>query len=52
MVDQLNRFASEVTRDALNIIVLPILFEDSVRAVLELASFSRFSPTHHASWTG
>jgi signal transduction histidine kinase/HAMP domain-containing protein/ActR/RegA family two-component response regulator len=30
----------------LNIIVLPILFEGSVRAVVELASFSRFSPTH------
>ena len=32
----------------LNIIVLPILFEGSVRAVLELASFSEFSPTHQA----
>jgi signal transduction histidine kinase/HAMP domain-containing protein len=32
----------------LNIIVLPILFEGSVRAVIELASFSRFSPTHQA----
>jgi signal transduction histidine kinase/CheY-like chemotaxis protein/HAMP domain-containing protein len=32
----------------LNIIVLPILFEGSVRAVMELASFSRFSPTHQA----
>ncbi len=32
----------------LNIIVLPILFEGSVRAVLELASFSEFSPTHKA----
>jgi signal transduction histidine kinase/CheY-like chemotaxis protein/HAMP domain-containing protein len=30
----------------LNIIVLPILFEGSVRAVVELASFSRFSATH------
>ena len=30
----------------LNILVLPILFEGSVRAVVELASFSRFSPTH------
>ncbi|MDP9294742.1 MAG: ATP-binding protein, partial [Actinomycetota bacterium] len=30
----------------LNIIVLPILFEGSVRAVVELASFSHFSPTH------
>jgi signal transduction histidine kinase/HAMP domain-containing protein/ActR/RegA family two-component response regulator len=30
----------------LNIIVLPILFEGSVRAVVELASFSPFSPTH------
>jgi signal transduction histidine kinase/HAMP domain-containing protein/ActR/RegA family two-component response regulator len=30
----------------LNIIVLPILFEGSVRAVVELASFSGFSPIH------
>jgi len=30
----------------LNIIVLPILFEGSVRAVVELASFNRFSATH------
>jgi signal transduction histidine kinase/HAMP domain-containing protein/ActR/RegA family two-component response regulator len=32
----------------LNIIALPILFEGSVRAVVELASFSQFSPTHQA----
>ncbi len=32
----------------LNIIVLPILFEGSVRAVVELASFSLFSVTHKA----
>jgi signal transduction histidine kinase/CheY-like chemotaxis protein/HAMP domain-containing protein len=32
----------------LNIIVLPILFEGSVRAVVELASFSHFSATHQA----
>ncbi|MGI8425833.1 MAG: ATP-binding protein [Actinomycetota bacterium] len=32
----------------LNIIVLPILFEGSVRAVVELASFSPFSLTHQA----
>jgi signal transduction histidine kinase/HAMP domain-containing protein/ActR/RegA family two-component response regulator len=32
----------------LNIVVLPILFEGSVRAVIELASFSRFSATHQA----
>jgi signal transduction histidine kinase/HAMP domain-containing protein/ActR/RegA family two-component response regulator len=32
----------------LNIIVLPILFEGSVRAVVELASFSQFSATHQA----
>jgi signal transduction histidine kinase/HAMP domain-containing protein/ActR/RegA family two-component response regulator len=32
----------------LNIIVLPILFEGSVRAVVELASFSHFSLTHQA----
>ena len=30
----------------LNIIVLPVLFEGDVRAVIELASFLRFSPTH------
>jgi signal transduction histidine kinase/HAMP domain-containing protein/ActR/RegA family two-component response regulator len=30
----------------LNIIVFPILFEGSVRAVVELASFSPFSPIH------
>ena len=32
----------------LNIIVLPILFEGSVRAVIELASFETFSATHQA----
>ena len=32
----------------LNIIVLPVLFEGSVRAVVELASFCSFSPTHQA----
>jgi signal transduction histidine kinase/HAMP domain-containing protein/ActR/RegA family two-component response regulator len=32
----------------LNVIVLPILFEGSVRAVVELASFSPFSPIHQA----
>jgi signal transduction histidine kinase/HAMP domain-containing protein/ActR/RegA family two-component response regulator len=31
-----------------NIIVLPVLFEGSVRAVIELASFSPFSVTHQA----
>jgi len=30
----------------LNIIVLPVLFEGQVRAVIELASFDRFSATH------
>jgi HAMP domain-containing protein/signal transduction histidine kinase/CheY-like chemotaxis protein len=30
----------------LNIIVLPIVFEGAVKAVMELASFNRFSPTH------
>ena len=29
-----------------NIIVLPVLFEGDVRAVIELASFRSFSPTH------
>ena len=32
----------------LNIIVLPVLFEGSVRAVIELASFSPFSAAHQA----
>ena len=32
----------------LNIIVLPVLFEGSVRAVVELASFTPFSLTHQA----
>jgi signal transduction histidine kinase/DNA-binding response OmpR family regulator len=32
----------------LNIIVLPVIFEGQVKAVLELASFDRFSPTHEA----
>jgi len=32
----------------LNIIVLPVLFEGSLRAVVELASFSYFSVTHQA----
>ncbi|MFN2467455.1 MAG: response regulator, partial [Gaiellaceae bacterium] len=31
-----------------NIIVLPVQFEDQVMAVVELASFQRFSPTHQA----
>jgi HAMP domain-containing protein/signal transduction histidine kinase/CheY-like chemotaxis protein len=30
----------------LNLIVLPIVFEGAVKAVMELASFDRFSPTH------
>jgi HAMP domain-containing protein/CheY-like chemotaxis protein/signal transduction histidine kinase len=30
----------------LNVIVLPVLFEDQVKAVIELASFERFSQTH------
>ena len=29
-----------------NIIVLPIVFEGAVKAVMELASFDRFNPTH------
>jgi len=32
----------------LNLIVLPVIFEDQVRGVIELASFDRFNPTHHA----
>src|SRR5438034_6371389 len=30
----------------LNIIVMPVVFEGMVKAVLELASFDRFNPTH------
>jgi CheY-like chemotaxis protein/HAMP domain-containing protein len=32
----------------MNIIVLPVLFEDEVKAVIELASFNRFSETHQS----
>ena len=32
----------------LNLIVLPIIFEGQVKAVIELASFERFSPIHQA----
>jgi CheY-like chemotaxis protein/signal transduction histidine kinase/HAMP domain-containing protein len=32
----------------LNIVVLPVLFEEEVKAVIELASFNRFSETHIA----
>src|SRR5579872_426883 len=32
----------------LNIIVLPIIFEGQVKAVMELASFERFNPTHRS----
>ncbi|MGC3967288.1 MAG: HAMP domain-containing protein [Pirellulales bacterium] len=31
-----------------NILVLPVVFEGEVKAVIELASFERFSPTHQA----
>jgi HAMP domain-containing protein/CheY-like chemotaxis protein len=31
-----------------NIIVLPVIFEGQVKAVMELSSFERFSPTHQA----
>jgi signal transduction histidine kinase/ActR/RegA family two-component response regulator/HAMP domain-containing protein len=31
-----------------NIIILPVLFENQVKAVIELASFQRFSSTHQA----
>src|SRR5205814_3621041 len=30
----------------LNLVVLPVLFEGQVKAVIELASFEQFSPTH------
>ena len=32
----------------LNVLVLPVVFEGHVKAVMELASFDRFSPTHQA----
>ena len=41
---QINSGLGEST--PLNIIVLPVLFEGSMRAVIELASFSPFSVTH------
>jgi signal transduction histidine kinase/CheY-like chemotaxis protein/HAMP domain-containing protein len=31
-----------------NVLVLPVVFEGQVKAVMELASFDRFSPTHQA----
>jgi HAMP domain-containing protein/signal transduction histidine kinase/DNA-binding response OmpR family regulator len=31
-----------------NLMVLPVLFEGQVKAVMELSSFERFSPTHQA----
>jgi HAMP domain-containing protein/signal transduction histidine kinase/CheY-like chemotaxis protein len=31
-----------------NIIILPVVFEDQVKAVIELASFQRFNSTHQA----
>src|SRR4030095_14186485 len=31
-----------------NVIVLPVIFEEQVKAVLELASFDRFNTTHQA----
>jgi hypothetical protein len=31
-----------------NILILPVVFEGQVKAVLELASFERFNPTHQA----
>ena len=43
---QINSGLGEAT--PLNIIVLPILFEGSVRAVIELASFAPFSATHQS----
>jgi len=30
----------------LNIVVLPVMFEEETKAVIELASFERFNPTH------
>ncbi|MCL5801391.1 MAG: response regulator, partial [Gammaproteobacteria bacterium] len=30
----------------LNIVVLPVMFEEETKAVIELASFQRFNPTH------
>ena len=32
----------------MNIVVLPIVFEGQVKAVMELSSFEKFSPTHQA----
>jgi HAMP domain-containing protein/signal transduction histidine kinase/DNA-binding response OmpR family regulator len=35
-----------ITAPPVNIIILPVVFEDQVKAVIELASFQRFNPTH------
>ncbi|MGO4841805.1 GAF domain-containing protein, partial [Rhizobiaceae sp. 2RAB30] len=34
-----------------NVIILPALFEDEVKAVIELASFRQFNDTHHSFLT-
>src|SRR3712207_8460538 len=35
-------------RSPANVIILPALFEDDVKAVIELASFSEFNETHQS----
>ena len=43
---QINSGLGEAT--PMNVVVLPVLFEGVTKAVIELASFERFSPTHLA----
>jgi len=43
---QINSGLGEAT--PLNVILLPVMFEGATKAVIELASFERFSPTHLA----
>src|SRR6187549_2230770 len=43
------RVASGLSENAaMDVMVLPVVFEDEVRAVLELASLQRFNPVHEA----
>ena len=43
---QINSGLGEAT--PLNVVLLPVMFEGATKAVIELASFERFSPTHLA----
>ena len=47
-VDYLRVFSGLGAAPPQSILVMPIVFENQVRGVLELASFNRFSPVHEA----